>query len=128
MRGWLVGVFLWLAVGGTAAAASSADASAPAIVIQADEGRPTHLATYRGPDGASVPIGSCGAVVDTRVWVLPCTDTRVAAYRRALTADAERAGRVAHQLEALGVLVTATIGAMTAEFLASRRKAARKGA
>ncbi len=115
--GRLLPAFFWCVLGGGAVAAGTAHAAAaPPVVIQAAKGSPAHLATYQGPGGTPIPIGACAAVLHGRTWVLPCSDGRVRAYRRAAAA-AHRTRESA----AAAVLSLATIGACAAEFVHRRR-------
>lgn len=119
MRGPLLGALVWLGLGGVAAAAS--DGSAPPVLIQAGQGQPAHMATYRGPGGTPIPIGACGAVIDGRVWVLPCSDPRVVAYQQAEAARTARATRTQHERMAGAVVILAAGVASAVEYIHRRR-------
>lgn len=117
--GALAGALSGLVIAGTAVAAS-----ASVVVIQADQGKPIHLAAYRGPDGALIPVGACAAVLGGRVWVLPCTDPRAVAYRQVAAARAARVARQTRWLEVIGVLVGATLAASVVQSSYGRSQAA----
>lgn len=126
MRGLLLGAVVWLALGGVAAAASGTDVSASPVVIHADQGQPTHMATYGGPGGVPIPVGACGAVIGGHVWVLPCSDPQVIAYQKAAAASAARAAHTRNEILAGGVLVLAVAVGASAERI-HRRRIRRKG-
>lgn len=126
MRGFLVGTVLWLAVGGVALAAASQRSVGAAVVVNVSHAEPAHMATYRGPDGSAIPVGACGAVVQGRLWVLPCGDPRVAAYRRQAAATADRERRMARLSLAGAVLALGVLGGGAAEVV-SRRTRVRRG-
>lgn len=102
-----------------ATAVPTVSAAAPglgaSVVIHASDGRPGHIPTYPGPDGARVPAGACAAVQGGRVWILPCNDPRVTAYRRAsaLAVRQQRRDRLVWRggglLAGLAVVATAAV-------------------
>ena len=120
MRPCVVGASLWLLLCGVAHAAPGGQGPVTATVA-AGQGQPTHMPTYRGPAGVSVPVGACAAIVDHRVWVLPCSDPRVTAYQHAAKAAAARATREAHQAEAVGGLGVAAVAGAVAGWSRRRR-------
>ncbi len=70
-RRWLLVVLLGaLLLGGASA------------TVWARGDRPRPLPTTRGPFGVRVPSGACAALVQGRVWVLPCEAPQVRAFRR----------------------------------------------
>ena len=97
----------------TAMAATAA--TSPSVVIHAADGHPAHMPTYAGPDGVRVPAGACAAVQGGRVWILPCNDPRVTAYKRAsaLAARQQRRDRLVWRggglLAGLAVVATAAV-------------------
>ena len=125
MRACVVGASVWLLGCGVACAAQPSE-NPPTVVVSANQGQPAYLATYRGPAGIPVPVGACAALVDGHLWVLPCTDPRVAAYRHTMAVDAARATRQSHQAEAVAVLVVGAVSGAVTEWL-HRRRAARAG-
>ena len=98
-----------------ASAMAATAAAAPSVVVHAADGRPAHMPTYPGPDRVRVPAGACAAVQGGRVWILPCNDPRVTAYRRAsaLAARQQRRDRLVWRggglLAGLAVVATAAV-------------------
>ncbi len=121
MGRWLLGAVVWLGLGGVALAAPQGSLPSPAVVIQADQGQAAHMPTYRGPGGTPIPAGACGAVVNRRVWVLPCSDPRVVAYQKGAAATAVRTVRRWHGIEAGGIVLAAVLAGAAAEFVHRRR-------
>ncbi len=80
---WIFPGFAGPSTAGKAGVAKGRAATGHHAVVAASSGRPLRQAepTYVWR-GIRVPVGACGAMVHGNAWVLPCTDPRVAAYRR----------------------------------------------
>jgi len=129
MRRWLTGPLTWLALGGLAVVAPPVVVGAapvrPTVVIEAALAPAAHMATYPGPGATRIPTGACAAVVQGRVWVLPCHDPRVVASRQAIARGmARRRHRRAEVLAALAVAL-GTLGGGFAEAVGRRAGAGR---
>ncbi len=105
----------------TIAATVPAAGSSASVVINAADGQPAHMPTYTGPDGVRVPAGACAAVQGGRVWILPCADPRVVAYKRATALAARRRRRVRIAWSAAGLLAGAAVAAVGAVLWWRRR-------
>ncbi len=122
MRRFVLASLVWAFAGGGGAAAA-AGAPPPPVVIDASVAQPAHMATYRGPDGAPIPVGACGAVIEGHVWVLPCSDPRVMAYRTAAAARAAQAAHRARDIESIAALALGAAAGAAAEWIHRRRLA-----
>ncbi len=123
MRASVVGIGMWLLLCSPVHAAPQGEMPPATAVISAGQGQPVHMATYRDSAGIPVPAGACAAVVDRHVWVLPCSDPRVSAYRRAAAVAAARTAKVSHQVEAVGILGVAAVAGAAAEWFHRRQLA-----